>query len=210
MKCYLKFSTFYLKTTLFVRIFKELVVLFTNNKNMKETVMSSIFSKWLFLVFSLFVTGATLASNPSGASDKELLASIDKVPASPKTIDDLVKMLEAAKPDATEMQKNKEALAAKIPENASKEQLNAFFRERSRAAEFLGLPKLVFENCQKEMEYANPSNREQFFDSHMSCIQAELLDGNMQGAIKRINEALATTFGRHLRDRKSTRLNSSH
>jgi hypothetical protein len=198
MKCYLKFSTFYLKTTLFVRIFKELVVLFTNNKNMKETVMSSIFSKWLFLVFSLFVTGATLASNPSGASDKELLASIDKVPASPKTIDDLVKMLDAAKPDATEMRKNKEALAAKIPENASKEQLNAFFRERSRAAEFLGLPKLVFENCQKEMEYANPSNREQFFDSHMSCIQAEFLDGNMQGVIKRINAALATSYGKQL------------
>lgn len=198
MKCYLKFSTFYLKTTLFVRIFKELVVLFTNNKNMKETVMNSIFSKWLFLVFTLFISGATLASNPSGVTDKELLASIDKVPASPKTIDDLVKLLDAAKPDATVMQKNKETLAAKIPENASKEQLNALYRERSLAAEFLGLPKLVFENCQKEMEYANPSNREQFFDSHMSCIQAEFLDGNMQGVIKRVNAALATSYGKQL------------
>lgn len=150
------------------------------------------------LVFSLLISGLALASNPSGGSDKELLASIDKVPASPKTIDDLVKMLDAAKPDASEMQKNKEALAAKVPENASNEQLNSFYRERSRAAEFLGLPKLLFENCQKEMEYANPNNREQFFDARMSCIQAEFLDGNMQGAIKRINEALATTFGRQL------------
>jgi hypothetical protein len=129
----------------------ELVVLFRKNKKMKETVMNAIFIKWLFLVFSLFISGVTLASNPSGASDKELLASIDKVPASPKTIDDLVKMLDAAKPDATEMQKNKEALAAKIPENATREQLHSLYRERSRAAEFLGLPKLVFENCQKEM-----------------------------------------------------------
>jgi len=160
--------------------------------------MNSIFNKWLCLVFSLFISGATFASNPSGASDKELLASIDKVPASPKTIDDLIKMLDAAKPDASETQKNKEALAAKIPENATKEQLHAFYRERSRAAEFLGLPKLAFENCQKEMEYANSSNREQFFDAHMSCIQAEFLDGNMQGVIKRINEALATSYGKQL------------
>ncbi len=198
MKCYLKFSIFCPKTLLFVRIFKELVVLFRNNKNMKETVMNSLFNKWLFLVFTLFVSGATVASNPSGTSDKELLATIDKVPASPKTIDDLVKMLDAAKPDASQTQKHKDALAAKAPENATKEQLNSFYRERSRAAEFLGLPKILFENCQKEMEYANPNNREQFFDAHMSCIQAEFLDGNMQGAIKRINDALATTFGKQL------------
>ena len=160
--------------------------------------MNLIFNKWLFLVFALFLSGVTVASNPSGASDKELLASIDRVPASPKTIDDLVKLLDAAKPDASEIQKHKDSLAAKVPENATKEQLNAFYRERSRAAEFLGLPKLVFENCQKEMEYANPSIREQYFDAHMSCIQAEFLDGNMQGVIKRINEALATSYGRQL------------
>jgi prefoldin subunit 5 len=152
----------------------------------------------MLLVFSMFFIGIALAANPSGNTDKEILASIDKVPVSPKTINDLVKMLDTAKPDASEMQKNKEALAAKIPESATKEQLHSFYRERSRAAEFLGLPKLVFENCQKEMEYANPGNREQFFDAHMSCIQAEFLDGNMQGVIKRINDALATPFGRQL------------
>ena len=160
--------------------------------------MYPIFSKSMLLVFSMFFIGIALAANPSGTTDKEILASIDKVPVSPKTINDLVKMLDTAKPDASEMQKNKEALAAKIPENATKEQLHSFYRERSRAAEFLGLPKLVFENCQKEMEHANPGNREQFFDAHMSCIQAEFLDGNMQGVIKRINDALATPFGRQL------------
>jgi CHAT domain-containing protein len=193
MKCYFKFSIFYLKKPLFLRFFKELVVLFRKNKKMKETVMNSIFNKCLFLVLAIFV-----ASNPSGASDKELLASIDKVPASPKTIDDLVKLLDAAKPDASEIQKHKDSLAAKVPENATKEQLNAFYRERGRAAEFLGLPKLLAENCKKELEYANPDNRDQFLDAHNSCIQAEFLDGNMQGAIKRINEALATPHGRQL------------
>ncbi len=158
--------------------------------------MNSIFNKWLCLVFSLFISGATFASNPSGASDKELLASIDKVPASPKTIDDLVKLLDASKPDATEVQKYKDVLVAKPPENATKEQLNAFYKERGRAAEFLGLPKLLADNCKKEIEYANPDNRDQFLDAHNSCIQAEFLDGNMQGVIKKINEALATPHGK--------------
>ena len=76
--------------------------------------MNSLFNKWLFLVFTLLISSATVASNPSGTSDKELLASIDKVPASPKTIDDLVKMLDAAKPDASQTQKHKDALAAKL------------------------------------------------------------------------------------------------
>ena len=160
--------------------------------------MNPAFNKWLFLVLSLFISGATIASNPSGGTDKEILASIDKVPASPKTIDDLVKMLDAAKPDASEIQRHKDSLAAKVPENATKEQLNAFYRERGRAAEFLGLPKLLAENCKKELEYANPDNRDQFLDAHNSCIQAEFLDGNMQGVIKKINEALATPHGRQL------------
>ena len=94
--------------------------------------MYPIFSKSMLLVFSMFFIGIALAANPSGTTDKEILASIDKVPVSPKTINDLVKMLDTAKPDASEMQKNKEALAAKIPENATKEQLHSFYRERSR------------------------------------------------------------------------------
>ena len=54
----------------------------------------------------------------------------------------------------------------------------------------------MLDNCQKEQEYVDPGNRDQFFDAQMSCIQAEFFDGNMQGAISRVNRALSSVQAR--------------
>lgn len=150
----------------------------------------------LLLVVTCIFNAKILWANPSPANEQEILASIDKVPPPPKTIDDLVKLLDAAKPNQADIQKSKETLQAPIPANATNEQLYVFYRERARAAEQLGLTKSMLENCQKEQEYVDPGNRDQFFDAQMSCIQAEFFDGNMQGAINRVNKALSSVQAR--------------
>lgn len=150
----------------------------------------------LLICVPLFMGGNTLLANPSPTVDQELLASIDKVPPPPKTINDLVKLLDAAKPDQADIQRSKDILQAAVPANATNQQLYVFYRERSRASEHLGQIKLMLENCQKEQEYVDQANRDQFLDAQLSCIQAEFFDGNMQGAIGRINKAFATNQAR--------------
>ncbi|MEY3950518.1 MAG: hypothetical protein RJB21_276, partial [Pseudomonadota bacterium] len=150
----------------------------------------------LFICLPLLIGSSVLLANPSQMVDQEVLASIDKVPPPPKTINDLVKLLDAAKPDQADIQKSKEILQAAIPANATNSQLYVIYRDRARASEHLGLIKSMLENCQKEQEYVEPGNRDQFFDAQMSCIQAEFFDGNMQGAINRVNKALSSVQAR--------------
>ena len=123
----------------------------------------------LLICLPLLIGGQVVLANPSPTVDQEVLASIDKVPPPPKTINDLVKLLDAAKPDQADIQKSKDILQAAPPANATNQQLYVFYRDRARASEQLGLTKSMLDNCQKEQEYVDPGNRDQFFDAQMSC-----------------------------------------
>lgn len=152
---------------------------------------------WIvWMVCAAFSIGADLTwastnTTPS-ATDEQILKAIDKVPAPPKSINDVIKSLDAAKPDMSGIQRSKDLLDAKPPGGASKLELLEFYKSRARAAEELGLAKPMLENCQKEQELADRNDRDQFLDAQISCIQVEFLTGNIPAAIDRINKALVT------------------
>lgn len=136
-------------------------------------------------------------------SDEQVLAAIDRVPAPPKSINDLVKLLDAAKPDFATIKKNQELLEAKEPENATQEQLWLFYRNRVKASEELSLPKQMMAACQKEIIFAGTSDFDRLHDAYMNCIQAEFNDGNVLGALKKLQDAVKSLpgnarYGRHL------------
>ena len=83
------------------------------------------------------------------AIDQQVLAAIDMVPAPPKTIDDLVKALDAAKPDIEVIRKNQELADSQPSEGLSKLELWNYYRSRVWAAEALGRTQQMKEDCQK-------------------------------------------------------------
>ena len=115
----------------------------------------------LLICVPLLMAGNALLANPSPTVDQEVLASIDKVPPPPKTINDLVKLLDAAKPDQVDIQKSKDILQAAVPANATNQQLYVFYRDRARASEHLGLTKSMLENVVEPDPHATSSPRVQ-------------------------------------------------
>jgi len=124
------------------------------------------------------------------AVDQQVLAAIDRVPAPPKTIDDLVRALDAAKPDIEVIRKNQELADSQPPEGLGRLELWNYYRSRVWAAEALGRTQQMKEDCQKTIEFAPTGNAEAVNDSYQSCVQADFNDGNPLGAIEKIKAML--------------------
>ena len=138
----------------------------------------------------LLIGGQVVLANPSPTVDQEVLASIDKVPPPPKSIDDLVKLLNASRPDPESIRK-KEAIAdAQPPAGMVGEQLYFFYKERAKAAEGLSRVKQLKEDCRLELQYVG-SDKDLQNDARRDCIQAEFLDGNPLKAVELLKEALS-------------------
>ena len=142
---------------------------------------------------SLFLISACCFSALVGAqaTDQQLLNSIDKVPPPPKTINDLIKVLDAAKPDLATIKKNEEMAQASPPANATREQLWTFYKDQTQALWALGITKKALETCKKTIEYVNTSNVDERNDALLSCVQADFNDGNVIGAIEKTKQMLA-------------------
>lgn len=140
-----------------------------------------------FLVVSVICCTASIAQE---LTDQQLLASIDKIPAPPKTISDLVKLLDASRPDVSVIKKNQELVNSKPPEGASQEQLWAFYKARAKAADELGMISLMAEDCKKEIEYSNKSNMDHYHDGIFTCVNADFRDGNIVVAIQKLKDGL--------------------
>lgn len=152
------------------------------------------------LGFSVLIAAPHLCAND--ASDQQILAAIDKVPRPPKSIADLIKLLDAASPDLETTKKNQQIADAQPPANGTRKELWGFYKARVKAAEELGRTKQMKADCQKEIEYADPSDSNAVNDAHLSCIQAEFNDGNPLAASEKIKEVLkknpANLLGWHL------------
>ena len=146
---------------------------------------------WLAVGAALISTPAFSQAISPEATDRQILATIDRVPASPKTIDDLVKALDAARPDVEVIRKNQEIADAPPPEGANRTELWNFYRSRFVAAEALGRVQQMKDDCQKAIEFAPASNPEAVNDAHQSCIQADFNDGNPLAAIEKLKALLA-------------------
>jgi CHAT domain-containing protein len=145
----------------------------------------------LLLLGGFFPQAHAQASSP-GLTDQQLLAAIDRVPAPPKTVDDLIKALDAAKPNIEVIQKNTEIADSQPSEGLSQLELWNFYRRRVAAAEELGRIQQMKADCLKTIEFAPRSSQNAVNDSRMSCIQADFNDGNPLGAIEKIKAMLAT------------------
>ncbi|NBW00889.1 MAG: hypothetical protein EBR85_04110, partial [Betaproteobacteria bacterium] len=158
----------------------------------EATELKNYLSLILGFAFGCIALPAVSQNLESAQIDQQILAAIDRVPAPPKTIDDLIKALDAAKPNIEVIQKNQEIVDSQPPEGLSQLELWTYYRRRVAAAEELGRIQQMKEDCLKTIELAPRSNQNAVNDSRMSCIQADFNDGNPLGAIEKIKAMLAT------------------
>jgi CHAT domain-containing protein len=142
---------------------------------------------FLFLISFLISTTQVFANTPE-LTDKELLAKFDNTPSPPKNINDVIKLLDSTKPDLEKVKKFQEILNSTPNANFTKNQLYLYARDKFFAAEFLGDIKKFNELCKLMTENAELTNRDEYTDSQMNCVNGELLMGQYQKAYDRLVE----------------------
>jgi len=139
-------------------------------------------------------------SSPSPEEDK-LLASLNKLPPPPKSINDVLKLLNASKIDLEDV-KRLTALSDSEPSpGLGKQELFTFYKNRARANEALARYKQMEADCQKELEFA--SSVDEVDDARMTCINAAYHSGDPFKAIDLTKKAIAalpsnSRYGWHL------------
>ncbi len=124
----------------------------------------------IFFIHSKIILAAT---DTISKEDLELLNS-QKVVTPPRSIADIVKILDTAKIDYEAIKNNQAQLDAAVPENASNNDLALYHRRRGLAAELLGQLSLSYQECLKEREYVDKNNLTQNGESILSCYRALL------------------------------------
>jgi CHAT domain-containing protein len=117
-----------------------------------------------------------------------LLAKFDNTPSPPKNINDVIKLLDSTKPDLEKVKKFQEILNSTPNANFTKNQLYLYARDKYFAAEFLGDTKKFEELCRLMRENAEPTNRDEYSDSQLNCVNGEFLTGQYQKAYDRLIE----------------------
>ena len=131
-------------------------------------------------------------SNPSLEEDK-LLASLNKLPPPPKSINDVLKLLNASKIDLEDV-KRLTALSDSEPSpGLGKQELFTFYKNRARANEQLARYKQMEADCQKELEFA--SSLDDIDDARMTCINAAYHSGDPFKAIELTKKAISIYTG---------------
>jgi CHAT domain-containing protein len=142
----------------------------------------------LIFIFSFLILTQHVFSNTPVLSDKELLAKFDNPPLPPKNINDVIRLLDSTKPDLEKVKKFQEILNSNSNPNFTKNQLYIYARDKYFAAEFLGDTKKFEELCKLIIENAEPTNRDEYLDAQMSCVNGEVLMGQNQKAYDRLVE----------------------
>ena len=142
----------------------------------------------LIFIFSFLILTQHVFSNTPELSDKELLAKFDNTPSPPKNINDVIKLLDSTKPDLEKVKKFQEILNSTPNANFTKNQLYLYARDKYFAAEFLGDTKKFEELCRLMRENAEPTNRDEYSDSQLNCVNGEFLTGQYQKAYDRLIE----------------------
>ena len=158
--------------------------------------------KIITLLIILCISPVTInaQSNTSPEEDK-LLASLNKLPPPPKSIDDVVKLLDASKIDLGEIRRLTALSDSEPSPGLGKQELFTFYRNRARANEALARYKQMEADCQKELEFA--SSVDEVDDARMTCINAAYHSGDPFKAIDLTKKAIAalpnnSRYGWHL------------
>jgi len=165
-------------------------------------MMRNLMLKIITLLIILCISPVTInaQSNTSPEEDK-LLASLNKLPPPPKSIDDVVKLLDASKIDLGEIRRLTALSDSEPSPGLGKQELFTFYRNRARANEALARYKQMEADCQKELEFA--SSVDEVDDARMTCINAAYHSGDPFKAIDLTKKAIAalpnnSRYGWHL------------
>ena len=157
----------------------------------------------LLLLCTLICSVPTFVNAQSSFSPEEdkLLASLNKLPPPPKSINDVLKLLNASKIDLEDV-KRLTALSDSEPSpGLGKQELFTFYKNRARANEQLARYKQMEADCQKELEFA--SSLDEVDDARMTCINVAYHSGDPFKAIDLTKKAIAalppnSRYGWHL------------
>jgi len=165
-------------------------------------MIRNLMLKTITLLIILCISPVTInaQSNTSPEEDK-LLASLNKLPPPPKSIDDVVKLLDASKIDLGEIRRLTALSDSEPSPGLGKQELFTFYRNRARANEALARYKQMEADCQKELEFA--SSVDEVDDARMTCINAAYHSGDPFKAIDLTKKAIAalpnnSRYGWHL------------
>jgi CHAT domain-containing protein len=151
--------------------------------------------------FLATLPATAFAQSNFSAEESKLLASIDRLPPPPKSINDLLKVLQANKPDAEEVRRLIKVAETEPSPNMNKKELHQLYKSRGLANEQLGRFKQMAEDCLKEIELA--ASPEEADDGKISCINAAFHSGDPFNVIALTNKAIRelpnnSRYGWHL------------
>lgn len=156
-----------------------------------------ILSTALIVFFSLILS---VYSNtpPDQTNDKDLVSLINKVPPPPKSINDVIKLLDNSKADVQSVEKYKQIINSTPDPNLKGIQLFEHHQRQFEALEQLGLVKELEQNCLKGVEIASKISSEVHYDvasnlylnAQINCLNFHSIEGDRKKALDRIENVL--------------------
>ena len=156
-----------------------------------------ILSTALFIFFSLILS---VYSNtpPDQTNDKDLVSLINKVPPPPKSINDVIKLLDNSKADVQSVEKYKQIINSTPDPNLKGVQLFEYHQRKFEALEQLGLVKELEQNCLKGIEITQELSKDLntdtandlYLNAEINCLNFHSIEGDRQKALDRIEKVL--------------------
>ena len=156
-----------------------------------------ILSTALIVFFSL-IFNAYSNTPPDQTNDKDLVSLINKVPPPPKSINDVIKLLDNSKADVQSVEKYKQIINSTPDPSLKGIQLFEHHQRQFEALEQLGLVKELEQNCLKGVEIASKISSEVHYDvasnlylnAQINCLNFHSIEGDRKKALDRIENVL--------------------
>ena len=163
----------------------------------KIKILSIVLIIFFNLIFNVYPN-----TPPDKISDKDLVSLIDKVPPPPKSINDVIKLLENSKSDVQVVEKYKQIANSKPDPNLKGVQLFEFHQRQFEALEQLGLVTELEQNCLKGIEIAKELYKELssdaadqiYLSAETNCLNFHSVEGDRKKALERIEPLLKHPF----------------
>jgi len=156
-----------------------------------------ILSTALFIFFNLILS-AYSNTPPDQTNEKDLVSLINKVLPPPKSINDVIKLLDNSKADVESVEKYKQIINSTPDPSLKGIQLFEHHQRQFEALEQLGLVKELEQNCLKGIEIAGEISSEVHHDvasniylnAQINCLNFHSIEGDRKKALDRIENVL--------------------
>lgn len=142
------------------------------------------------LVALFFVPGVAMAQDAAQLS--EITAEEARIPKPPRSVSDVLRMLDQHQADPKRIQALTKEADASPPSGMSERDLCLFYQNRSLAAATLGRLDQSEEDSKKAIEFTPLNDKNLIGDSYSAAASAAMSAGHPDRAIKYIQQGLAT------------------